>query len=239
MKMSAQSHPKQTILVVDDDPKITAMLRRVLTLEGYEVQVAYNGMDGLSMALDEQVELVVLDVMLPGLSGWEVCRYVREKRQVPILMLTARDQVEDRVKGLDTGADDYLVKPFALEELLARIRALLRRKSLGEEGQRTADLLSYADLQLDRAGRVVKRGQRAISLTAKEYQLLETFLENPERVLTRDYLMETIWGYDYAGESNVLEVHVANLRQKLEAGGESRLIHTVRKVGYILREDER
>ncbi len=230
---------RETILVVDDDPKITALLRRVLAADGYEARIANDGPSGLAMAMDEAVDLVVLDVMLPGISGWEICRRIRERRLVPILMLTAKGQVEDKVKGLDSGADDYLVKPFALEEFLARVRALLRRSSTsGETGValKEREWLQFADLRLNRMLREAERGKRKISLTSKEYELLHCFLEHPNRVLSRDFLMERVWGYDYEGESNVLEVYIANLRQKLEGSGEPRLIHTVRGVGYVLRE---
>jgi len=230
------SDKRETILVVDDDPKITALLRRVLTADGYEVRTANDGASGLAAALDAAVDLVVLDVMLPGMSGWDICRRIRQTRSVPILMLTAKAHVEDKVKGLDSGADDYLVKPFALEEFTARIRALLRR------GQATPpeppkEWLTFADLRLNRLTRQVERNGRSISLTAKEFTLLACFMERPKQVLTRDFLMEHVWGYDYEGESNVLEVYVANLRHKLESAGETRLIHTVRGVGYVLREE--
>ena len=230
---------RETILVVDDDPKITALLRRVLVADGYEARIANDGTSGLAMALDEAVDLVVLDVMLPGISGWEICRRIRERRRVPILMLTAKGQVEDKVKGLDSGADDYLVKPFALEEFLARVRALLRRSNTSGEADvapEEREWLQFADLRLNRMLREAERGKKKISLTAKEYELLHCFLEHPKRVLSRDFLMERVWGYDYEGESNVLEVYIANLRQKLEGSGEPRLIHTVRGVGYVLRE---
>ncbi|MCL6634231.1 MAG: response regulator transcription factor [Peptococcaceae bacterium] len=221
------------ILVIDDDRKITAMLRRSLVFEGYDVQAAGGGEEGLRIAAAWNPDLVVLDVLMPGLDGWEVCRRLRAGGDVPILMLTARDEVADRVKGLDLGADDYLVKPFALEELLARVRALLRRKKPGETAIKA---LAYADLVLDHATREVRRGGRAINLTAREFDLLALFMEHPGRVLSRDLIMERVWGYDFSGESNVLEVYVGMLRQKLEENGEKRLIQTVRGVGYVLRE---
>lgn len=221
------------VLVIDDDPKITALLRRALTFEGYEVITAASGQEGVDMALQEAPDLIVLDIMLPGLDGWEVCRQLRQHSTVPILMLTARDEVADRVKGLNLGADDYLVKPFALEELLARVHAMLRRsKQLEEAGRR----LKFADLILDLDSREARRGERTFALTAKEFDLLKLFMENPRRVLGRDMIMDRIWGYDYSGESNVLEVYIGMLRQKLEEKGEPRLIHTVRGVGYVLRE---
>lgn len=227
---------RATILVVDDDPKITALLRRVLVADGYDVRTAHDGETGLAAALDAAVDLVVLDVMVPGMSGWEICCRLRQRRSVPILMLTAKAQVEDKVKGLDSGADDYLVKPFALEEFSARIRALLRRRPRADDAANGQEWLTFADLRLNRLTREVERRGRALHLTAKEFALLECFMTHPKQVLTRDYLMEQVWGYDYEGESNVLEVYVANLRQKLESGGEPRLIHTVRGVGYVLRE---
>lgn len=226
------------ILVVDDDPKITSFLRRALVLEGYEVAVANGGQEALRTVAERIPDLIILDIMMPEVDGLEVCRRVRAAGDaVPILMLTARDAVSDRVKGLDTGADDYLVKPFALEELLARARALLRRKkAVSEEEQQRPGVLKYADMELDTASREARRGNRVVDLTAKEYELLALFMSHPRQVLTRDMLMENVWGYDYTGESNVLEVYVGYLRQKLEAGGEPRLIQTVRGVGYVLKE---
>lgn len=227
----------QRILVVDDDPKITSFLRRGLSLEGYEVAVANSGTEGLRMVAEQVPHLLILDIMMPGVDGLEVCRRVRMAGEhFPVLMLTARDTVADRVKGLDTGADDYLVKPFALEELLARVRALLRRGKVAPEAEEGPEVLSYADLTLNPGTREVRRGNRLIELTAKEFELLLQFLYNPRQVLTRDTLMERVWGYDYSGESNVLEVYIGYLRQKLEAGNEPRLIQTVRGVGYVMKE---
>jgi two-component system response regulator MprA len=221
------------ILVIDDDKKITAFLRRSLVFEGYDVQVAGNGEEGLKLAASWQPDLVLLDVLMPGMDGWEVCRRLRGAGpDLPVLMLTARDEVADRVKGLDLGADDYLVKPFALEELMARVRALLRRKG---EGKAAVQALAYEDLTLDHTTREVRRGQREIQLTVKEFELLTLFMEHPRQVLTRDLIMERVWGYDFSGESNVLEVYIGMLRQKLEEGGERRLIHTVRGVGYVIK----
>jgi two-component system response regulator MprA len=219
------------VLVVDDDEKITSFLRRALAYEGYQVEVAPSGLLALGQALKAPPDLVVLDVMMPGLDGVEVCRRLRAGGDVPVLMLTARDDVSSRVKGLDAGADDYLVKPFALEELLARLRALLRRREAA-----APTVLRFADLALDTASRQAQRGGRAIDLTTKEFELLSLFLRHPRRVLTRDAIMEQIWGYDFDGESNVIEVYVGHLRQKLEAEAEPRLIHTVRHAGYVLRE---
>lgn len=222
-----------SILIIDDDPRITALLKRTLNFEGYPVVVAGDGADGLKKALEGNFDLVVLDIMMPGMDGWEVCRRIRAEKDVPVLMLTARDDVADRVKGLDTGADDYLVKPFALEEFLARVRALLRRLKSFTEGKHK---LSFGDLILDTGTREVFRGERELRLTAREFDMLLYFMEHPRQVLTRDMLMERIWGYDYSGESNVLEVYVGMLRHKLEEAGEKRLLHTVRGVGYVLRE---
>src|SRR5579883_460461 len=219
------------ILVIDDDRRITAMLRRALAYEGYEVDIASDGTKGLLIARDRPPDLVILDVMMPGLDGLEVCRRLRTGGDVPILMLTARDEVPDRVAGLDAGADDYLVKPFALEELTARVRALLRRSD-GSAGT----VLSFGNLRLDTARREASRGQRTIELTTKEYELLALFLRHPRQVLTRDVILEQVWGYDFGGDANVLEVYVGYLRNKLEEGGEPRLIQTVRGAGYVLRE---
>lgn len=219
------------VLVIDDDPKIRAMLLRSLKYAGYQVIAAADGLEGVELALKEKPHLVVLDIMLPQMDGYEVCSHLKKASDTPILMLTAKDEVRDRVKGLDCGADDYLVKPFALDELLARIRVLLRRYHLREE-----DVLEFKDLTVNPARRQVRRGEREIELTAREYDLLLMFIKNPHQVLTRERLMEAVWGFDYEGESNVLEVYIGYLRQKLEAGGEKRIIHTVRGVGYVLKE---
>jgi len=222
---------KERILVVDDDEKITNLLRRALSYEGYVTDIANDGAKALALALEHHPDLVVLDIQLPGMDGIEVCRRLREGGDEPILMLTARDEVSDRVRGLDSGADDYLVKPFALEELMARVRALLRRR---EPETRTE--LRFSDLVLDTASREARRSDRAIELSAKEYDLLSRFMRNPRRVLTREQILEQAWGYDFYGESNVIEVYVGYLRQKLETAGEPRLIHTVRGAGYVLKE---
>lgn len=223
------------IVVIDDDEKITSLLRRSLAFEGYEISTAPDGAEGLKLLSQRQADLVILDVMMPKMDGWEVCRRLREAGiPSPVLLLTAKDEVTDRVKGLDLGADDYLVKPFALEELMARVRALLRRRpdKSDDEGH-----FRYDDVFLDVDGRETMRGDRRIDLTAKEFDLLHLFMQNPKRVLSRDLIMERIWGYDYSGESNVLEVYVAMLRQKLEDGGEKRVIQTVRGAGYVLKGD--
>ncbi|WP_434752064.1 response regulator transcription factor [Paenibacillus amylolyticus] len=227
---------RSTILIVDDDEKIVSMLRRGLAFEGYEVQTASNGAEGLSKLMDKEPDIVVLDVMMPQVDGFEVCRRLREAgSKVPVLMLTAKDEVQSRVTGLDTGADDYLVKPFALEELLARVRALLRRKA--DISNVTDNRLMYEDIILDNDSREVLRDGKRLELTAKEFELLNLFMQNPRRVLSRDLIMDKIWGYDYSGESNVLEVYIAMLRQKTEEHGGKRLIQTIRGAGYILRGD--
>lgn len=227
---------RSTILIVDDDEKIVSMLRRGLAFEGYEVQTASNGAEGLNKLMDKEPDVVVLDVMMPQIDGFEVCRRLRAAgSKVPILMLTAKDEVQSRVTGLDTGADDYLVKPFALEELLARVRALLRRKS--DLADAADNRLTYEDLILDNDSREVLRDGKRLELTAKEFELLNLFMQNPKRVLSRDLIMDKIWGYDYSGESNVLEVYIAMLRQKTEEHGGKRLIQTIRGAGYILRGD--
>ncbi|MBX7161036.1 MAG: response regulator transcription factor [Acidimicrobiia bacterium] len=219
------------MLLVDDDRSILSTLRRLLELEGYEVLTAETGGEALQR-VDNGVDLVVLDLNLPGIDGVEVCRRIRYTSTIPVLMLTARDQVEDRVAGLDAGADDYLVKPFAAEELLARIRALLRR--VGGDGVQT--VVRVSDLSIDSESRIVKRGDREIDLTVREYDLLLFLAENSRKVLTRSAIMNEVWGYDVDVGSNTLEVYVGYLRKKLEADGEARLVHTVRGVGYVLRD---
>ncbi|CAM4491838.1 response regulator transcription factor [Paenibacillus phoenicis] len=225
---------RSAILVIDDDEKITSMLRRGLAFEGYDVYTAQNGAEGLSMMLSADPDLIILDVMMPKVDGFEVCRRLREGGStVPVLMLTAKDEVENRVKGLDIGADDYLVKPFALEELLARVRALLRRKDSGSRSG--SQRLIFEDIIMDLDSREVTRAGQRLELTAKEFELLHLFMQNPKRLLTRDLIMDKIWGYDYSGESNVLEVYIAMLRQKTEEHGGKRVIQTIRGAGYILR----
>lgn len=222
------------ILVVDDDRAVRESLRRALELEDFDVEVAADGMDAIAEVQRRVPELVVLDVMMPGVDGLGVVRRLRQDGvDVPVLLLTARDAVPDRVAGLDVGADDYLVKPFALEELLARIRALLRRQ--GDDGGPAADVLAFGDLRLDTASMRAWRGDRELELTRTEYDLLALFLANPDRVLTRDVLHDRVWGYDAGTSSNTLEVYVGYLRRKLEVDGEPRLVHTVRGVGYVLR----
>jgi two-component system response regulator MprA len=221
------------ILVVDDEPAVRDSLDRALRLEGYKVDLAADGTEALrSLGLDSP-DAVVLDLMMPKVDGLEVCRRMRAAGdRTPVLVLTARDAVSDRVKGLDAGADDYLVKPFALDELLARLRALLRRSGTSAPGQ----VLRFSDLTLDPVAHQVKRGDRVIELTRTEFLLLELFMLHPRQVLTRSVIFERVWGYDFGPDSNSLEVYVSYLRRKLEAAGEARLLHTVRGVGYVLRE---
>jgi len=221
-----------TVLVADDDRKITDMLRRTLAYEGYQVVTAADGHETLAQARAHRPDLVVLDWMMPGLDGLEVARRLRAADDMPILMLTARDAVEDRVEGLDSGADDYLVKPFAPAELLARVRALLRRAERSE----AEAALAYADLSLDPVTRETRRGARAFNLSPKEFDLLAYLLRNPRHVLPRERILEEVWGYDFGREDNVLDVYIGYLRAKTEAGGEPRLIQTVRGVGYVLRD---
>ena len=220
-----------TILVVDDDPSIRSVVSRGLRFEGYEVHVAGDGMEALRIAREQPLHMVVLDVMLPHLDGLEVCRRLRRGTNVPIIMLTARDAVPDRIAGLDSGADDYLVKPFDFDELLARIRALLRRAQPHSE-----EVVLFADLRLDIGTREAYRGDRRIELTTREYELLLLFLRHPRQVLTRDQLLAQIWG-TVEVDSNAIEVHIGRLRDKLEASGEERLIQTIRGAGYALREE--
>ena len=223
----------ERLLVIEDEHRIAQFIERGLIYEGYRVEVASEGRAGLTAARDNPPDLVILDWMLPGMDGLEVCKRLRTASNVPILMLTAKDDVSDRVQGLDAGADDYLVKPFSFDELLARIRALLRRSTVSSK----PEILRFADLTLDTGTRRAMRGVRAIDLTAKEYELLELFMRNPRQVLTREVIFDRVWNYDFGGESNIIEVYVRYLRQKTEAEGEARLLHTVRGVGYVLREE--
>jgi two-component system response regulator MprA len=221
------------ILVVDDERAVRESLRRALELEGYDVGLAADGGEALEkLEAEAQPDAVILDVLMPGTDGLEVSRTLRRSgNRVPVLMLTARAEVGDRVAGLDAGADDYLTKPFALEELLARLRALLRRTADG-----SGDALRFADLELDPGTREVRRGGEPIELTRTEFSLLELFMLNPRQVLTRSVIFERVWGYDFGYGSNSLDVYIGYLRRKTEAGGKPRLIHTVRGVGYALRE---
>ncbi|HUH14660.1 MAG TPA: response regulator transcription factor [Gaiellaceae bacterium] len=221
------------ILVVDDDPAVRESLRRALQLEGYDVELAGDGEQALERVGADGIDALLLDVSMPRLDGLEACRRLRSAgNALPVLMLTARDEIEDRVAGLDAGADDYVVKPFALEELLARLRALLRRVTPQDE----SEVLRFADLELDPATREVRRAGDPIELTRTEFSLLELFLLNPRQVLTRSVIFERVWGYDFGFGSNSLDVYIGYLRRKTEAGGGPRLIQTIRGVGYALRE---
>ena len=221
------------VLVVDDEPAVRRALERALTLDNYTVELAADGQEALDALAESPADAVVLDIMMPRIDGLEVARRMRKAGdRTPILMLTARDAVDDRVTGLDVGADDYLVKPFALRELQARLRALLRRAGEGTEDE----VLRFGDLVMDISAHEVRRGDRLIELTRTEFLLLEMFLRHPRQVLTRSQIFEHVWGYDFGPTSNALGVYMGYLRRKTEAGGEGRLLHTVRGVGYILRE---
>ncbi|MDK1030107.1 MAG: response regulator transcription factor [Anaerolineae bacterium] len=222
----------ERILIIEDDHAILKILQRGLSYEGYNVDTAMDGRTGLIMARDHTPDLVILDWMLPGMDGLDVCHRLRTGGSIPIMILTAKDTVQDRIQGLDAGADDYMIKPFNLDELLARVRALMRRTQ-----PERIPVLKYSDLSLDTGSRQATRGKRIVSLTAKEYELLELFLRHPRQVMTREVIFDRVWGYDFGGESNVLEVYIRYLRQKLEAEDEPRLLHTVRGVGYVLREE--
>lgn len=232
--MSAKDDPQpQRLLVIEDDENIADFIRRGLIYEGFVVDVAHDGSKGLAAARDRNPELVILDWMLPGMDGLEVLRRLRAAGDLPVMILTAKDAISDRVTGLEMGADDYLVKPFHFDELLARVKALLRRRNMEPE----QEVLKYSDLELNTVTREAFRGTRPIELTAKEYDLLEYFLRHPRQVLTREQIYDRVWGYDFGGESNIIEVYVRYLRSKLEADNEARLIQTVRGVGYVMREE--
>ena len=223
----------ERILVIEDDQEILRLMQRALVFDGYKVLLADDGQLGLDIAQKENPVLIILDLMLPGMDGMEVCKRLRHFTKSPIMMVTARDKISERVNGLDAGADDYLVKPFEIEELLARVRALLRRTV-----EDRPEILSVADLTLDNKTRQAARASRVIDLTAKEFNLLDLFMRHPNQVLTREIIFERVWEYDFGGESNVLDVYIRYLRKKLETGGEPRLIFTIRGVGYVLREPD-
>ena len=228
----SQPSATATVMVVDDEPGVRAALERALRIERYDVRLAGDGTEALALLAERSPDAIVLDVSMPDVDGLEVCRRLRAAGdRTPVLMLTARDAVDDRVAGLDAGADDYLVKPFALKELQARLRALLRRTEATRAG-----VLRFADLELDPVGREVRRAGREIELSRTEFNLLELFLEHPRQVLTRSQIFERVWGYDFGSTSNALGVYIGYLRRKTEAGGEPRLLHTVRGVGYVLRD---
>ena len=221
------------VLVVDDEPAVRRALERALRLESYDVDLAADGAEALDRLAESPADAVILDVLMPRVDGLEVARRMRQAGdRTPILMLTARDAIDDRVEGLDVGADDYLVKPFALRELQARLRALLRRTAEGGDGE----VLRYADLELDPVAHEVRRGDRVIELSKTEFLLLELFMRHPRQVLTRSTIFEHVWGYDFGPTSNALGVYMGYLRRKTEEGGEPRLLHTVRGIGYVLRD---
>jgi DNA-binding response OmpR family regulator len=221
------------ILLVEDEVKLARFIELELSYEGYQVSVAYDGLTALTAARQLNLDLIILDWMLPGVSGLEICRRLRASGdKVPIILLTAKDEVSACVAGLDAGADDYVVKPFSLEELLARVRAHLRRSKETD----SADILMFDDLSLNRSTGEVYRGQRLVELTAKEFDLLDYLLTHPRQVITRDRILEEVWGYDFMGDSNVIEVYIRYLRLKLEANNEKRLLQTVTGVGYVLRD---
>jgi len=222
----------QRILVIDDDPAVTSLLKRGLSYEGFAVDTAKSGVEGLTIARERPSDLVILDVMMPGLGGFEVLQRLRAADEhLPVLMLTARDAPADQVQGLESGADDYVIKPFTFEVLLARVHALLRRQRL-EHPQ----VLRFADLTMDTSGHKVYRDQREVPLTSLEFRVLHEFLIHPQQVLSKEVLLDRVWGYDF--DENVVEVYIKQLRQKLEAGREPRLIHTIRGTGYVLRQEE-
>lgn len=224
------------ILIVEDEVKIARFIELELKYEGYDVVVAHDGRDGFEKAINENVDLIILDIMLPGLSGIEVCRRVRLESDVPIIMLTAKDDVTDKVAGLDTGADDYMTKPFAIEELLARIRVALNRKR--KQGEQKLDMIKHGMLTVNLSGHSVTYGEEEISLTKKEYELLEYLLKNKNIAITREQLLNNVWDYDYLGDTNVVDVYVRYLRQKIDDRFNIRLIHTVRGVGYIIKDEK-
>ncbi|MDO8502023.1 MAG: response regulator transcription factor [Gemmatimonadaceae bacterium] len=222
----------QRILLIDDDPSVTSVLKRGLAYDGFSVDVASSGQQALAIARDHAPDLAILDIMLPGIDGYEVlARLRRVDENLPVLMLTARDSASDQVKGLELGADDYVVKPFRFEVLIARIKALLRRSEIDHP-----EVMRFADLSLDTGTRQAQRGDRVIDLTSTEYEVLRQFLMRPRRVIPKHLLMDRVWGFEVAGSSNIVEVYVKQLRHKLEAAGEMRLIHTFRGAGYVLRE---
>jgi two-component system response regulator MprA len=241
-RTSEQAKARTRILVVEDEPGIAGFIRRGLVFEGYAVQVVEDGAEALAVLRDAPPDLVVLDVMLPGIDGLEIARRLREAENgegrlgVPVIMLTARDAVKDRVQGLEAGADDYLVKPFAFDELLARVRALLRRAHASTTAPANDETLHFGDISIDLRGRTAIRGERQLRLTTREFDLLVLFLRHPNQVLSRGQIMSRIWGEDFYGDSNVLEVFVGNLRRELEADSAPRVIQTIRGAGYVLRE---
>lgn len=228
-EIAPQKNKQPRVLIVDDEPQIIDFLQMGFAYEGFEVCIATNGPDAMRMAAERQPDIIILDIMLPGYDGWEVTRQVRRGQDVPIIMLTAKDEVDDRVNGLDLGADDYLTKPFAFRELIARTRAVLRR-----HGSNLADILAFQDLVLDRDTHQVTFQDKPVDLTPREFNLLELFLMHPRQVLSRDVILSRVWGYDYMGDDNIVEVYVRHLREKL-GDNPPRLLQTIRGVGYTLR----
>ena len=225
---------KPHILIIDDEARMVDFIKLGLDYEGFEVEAAFDGKTGLKMALDHPPDLIILDLMLPGMDGFEVCQRLRQTQDVPVIMLTARDELNDRVHGLDLGADDYLTKPFEFKELAARIRAVLRRKSTSQPGTTQSDskVLTLYDLRLDTGLREVRRGEQAIELSQREFDLLKLLMSHPNQAMTREIILDNVWGYDFNGDYNVIEVYIRYLRQKL---GKPNLIYTVRGVGYVMR----
>ncbi|MFW5995654.1 MAG: response regulator transcription factor [Halanaerobiaceae bacterium] len=229
----------EKILVVEDEKNISRFIELELVHEGYEIKICEDGKQGLEALTEEEFDLVLLDIMLPGINGIEVCRRIRDFSNIPIIMVTAKDGISDKVEGLDIGADDYITKPFAIEELLARIRALLRRREENlDEEQGDKEILKLDDLEMDTGKHQVKRQGEKIDLTKKEYDLLTYMLENKNIVISREQLLSNVWGYDYTGETNVIDVYIRYLRSKIDDPYDKKLIHTVRGVGYVLREEE-
>ncbi|MBP1761183.1 MAG: DNA-binding response regulator [Firmicutes bacterium] len=226
-----------SVLIIEDEAEIISFLKPELTYEGYEVEAASDGREGFEKIQNEKFDIVLLDIMLPGLNGIEICRRVRKFSDIPIIMLTARDQIMDRVTGLDTGANDYLTKPFAIEELLARMRSVLRTASAGSHYEKTKQFLSFKDITLNRSFGEILKGDVVIDLTKKEYQLLEFLIKNKNNVLTRDQILNAVWGYDYIGDTNVVDVYVSYLRGKLEDNAKEKYITTVRGIGFIMKEN--
>lgn len=226
------------VLIVEDEAEIVSFLKPELAYEGYEVDCAYDGREGFEKIQSGSYDIVLLDVMLPGLSGIEICRRVRKFSNIPIIMLTARDQISDKVTGLDTGANDYLTKPFFIEELLARMRCVLRRDNFIVEKKDKKHLLSFRDISLDQGLCEIKKGNVQIELTKKEYQLLEFLIKNKNNVLTREQILNSVWGYEYVGDTNVVDVYISYLRNKLEDSASEKYVTTVRGIGYIMKENQ-
>lgn len=225
------------VLIIEDEAEIVSFLRPELTYEGYEVDSAGDGREGFEKIQNNAYDIVLLDIMLPGLNGIEVCRRVRKFSNVPIIMLTARDQIADKVTGLDTGANDYLTKPFSIEELLARMRCVLRRNSINNAEEEEKNLLFFKDISLNKSACQIQKGDTIVELTKKEYQLLEFLIKNKNCVVTREQILNSVWGYDYVGDTNVVDVYISYIRNKLEDNGSEKYINTVRGIGYLMKEN--